>query len=1139
MNKEFKMFSRVALTVISTFVCAHATNTWTGSFDSDFNTATNYVENNWSEWTDYVFDTNAVNPTMSVDAFKGWGNIYLNSGLTNNIFISGAQPIVMAPAKAVEWGHNCGGTIALAADSKNLTISNTVLLAGELVMNVGASRTFTANGAVNWWSDQYGTTASIQKLGAGTAVLAGVNNYSGVTTLSGGVLNAATFSNYGVDGSLGNRSSGAELGGDVGILFLGGTLQYTGSTAQSTDRQIRIGTAGGTIDASGSGEGTISFTHSAANANLFHTPGTRTFTLTGSNTGTNTFAIGLQNQAASATSLRKSGAGTWVLTGANTYNGTTTVTEGTLSIGNWVATGLGTITVGNTASTTGTLNITSCTLNLGANSIYVGTANAVGIVNQSGGTVSFTSGNGLLVGNGATGTYNLSSGTLTGFSSSSRGVMIGVNNNSTGTFNLSGTGNLNLATGELAVGRNDGGSTGCTVVYNQTGGTASVGYLSIGGQGGSTATIATFSITGGTFSADNFQNFVAAASSSATLTLGGSAQVTLPAFPTRVGTANLTFDFTSGYLSPFATSTSYMSSMTHAYLTTNGATFNVATGKDITIAQVLENAPSQAGKLTKLGSGTLTLTASSTYSGGTTITAGTLQLGDGTSGKDGSLLGNITNNAALVCNVFGNQTVGGAISGTGTLTKYGAGTLTISGANSYTGETKINAGTLRLSASLLTDNFTATGTPNTYDLNYNLVNRQRGSAATKSWTPSGNTQVGNNTAVQQPSGTGGDYLLLAYGASAKLAGMPLSSANVAGPLKITFDMFKGSTTDSNKWTSFAMSSTGSAFPIAGSGEFGFLYRNNTGIQIFNNSNLLQNFGSTTGGDRFAFYLTDASGTDSPFAGNGTRLLVTQGGSVLGSYALNAGMGTSYLAFGTDGGTSPGMIGGVDNLEVIPQQTNILAPTNYVSLTTAGATLELDNVLQTVAGLDGIAGTSVVLGPLSRLTVNGDTDSTFSGGISGILSALIKSGTGMLTLSGTNTYGGTTTVSNGTLRIDGDSSGATGALTVEAGARLGGNGSYGGNITLNAGAGLNCELNLTDCTLACGQLSFHNLSFANCSFTAAPGVGYRTFTLIEASSLGAVSFVNAAGTIEGLHAKLYISGTKLMLGVGGGTLISFF
>jgi autotransporter-associated beta strand protein len=994
MNIEFKMFSRVSFAIVATLSSAHAANTWTGSLDSDFNTGANYVENNWSQWTDYIFDTNAVNPAMNVDDFTGWGNISLNSGLTNDIFISGAQPIIMAPAMAAVWGYDCGGTITLAADSKNLSVNTSFLISGTLNMDVGTGRTLTANGAVNFW-DGLGHPASLNKQGDGTAVLAGANNYTGGTTIN----------------------------------------------------------------------------------------------------------------------------------------------EGTLSIGNWGSTWLGTITVGNTASITGTLNITSGTLNLGGNSIFAGASGGIGIVNQSGGAVSFTSGNGLLVGNGATGTYNLSSGTLTGFSSTSRGVMIGVNNSSTATFNLSGTGNLNLGTGELAVGRNDEAATGCTVVYNQTGGTASVGYLSIGGQGGSTATIATFSLTGGTFSADNFQNLVTAASSSATLTLGTSAQVTLPAFPTRVGTANLTFDFTSGSLSPFSASTSYMSGLTHAYLTANGATFNVDTGKDITIAQVLENAPSQAGKLTKLGSGTLTLTAPSTYSGGTTITAGTLQLGDGTSGKDGSLLGNITNNAALVYNVFGNQKVGSAISGTGTLTKVGAGTLTLSGANSYTGETMVNAGTLRLSAPLLTDNFTTTGTPNTYDLNYNLANRQTGTEATKSWTPAGNTQVGNNTPVQQPSGTGADYLLLAFGGQAKLGDFGLSMGNVPGPVKISFDMFKGNTGIDYSWTSFSLTASGNAYPITGSGELGFLYRYNTGIQVFNNGGpAILELASTPGGDSFAFYLSDGAGTGSPFAGNGTRVIITQGGSVLGSYALDTGMGTSYLAFGSDGG----MIGGVDNLAVTPQQTNILAPTNYVSLTAAGATLELDNVLQTVAGLDGVAGTSVALGPLSHLTVNGDTDSTFSGGISGILSALTKSGIGMLTLAGTNTYIGKTTVSNGTLRIDGDCSGATGALTVEAGARLGGNGSYGGNITLNAGAGLYCELNRADCTLACrGQLSFDNLNFANCSFTVAPGVGYRVFTLIEAASLGTVSLVNAAGTIEGVPAKLFISGSKLMLGVGGGTLISIF
>jgi fibronectin-binding autotransporter adhesin len=62
--------------------------------------------------------------------------------------------------------------------------------------------------------------------------------------------------------------------------------------------------------------------------------------------------------------------------------------------------------------------------------------------------------------------------------------------------------------------------------------------------------------------------------------------------------------------------------------------------------------------------------------------------------------------------------------------------------------------------------------------------------------------------------------------------------------------------------------------------------------------------------------------------------------------------------------------------------------------------------------------------------------------------IIKTGDGSWMLSGTNTYTGTTTVSGGTLIINGNSSTATGAVTVAAGATLGGSGTIGGNTTIN-------------------------------------------------------------------------------------------
>jgi autotransporter-associated beta strand protein len=81
-------------------------------------------------------------------------------------------------------------------------------------------------------------------------------------------------------------------------------------------------------------------------------------------------------------------------------------------------------------------------------------------------------------------------------------------------------------------------------------------------------------------------------------------------------------------------------------------------------------------------------------------------------------------------------------------------------------------------------------------------------------------------------------------------------------------------------------------------------------------------------------------------------------------------------------------------------------------------------------------------------------STFDGVIldNGSVGNLVKAGTGTLTLTGANTYSGTTTVNGGTLLINGDQSAATGAVSVNnSGTTLGGTGTIGGAITVNSGA----------------------------------------------------------------------------------------
>ena len=459
-------------------------------------------------------------------------------------------------------------------------------------------------------------------------------------------------------------------------------------------------------------------------------------------------------------------------------------------------------------------------------------------------------------------------------------------------------------------------------------------------------------------------------------------------------------------------------------ITSNGHRVNLGDGTlgfTSAAAHALTGEISGTGNLAKSGSGTLTLSGPVNHTGSTIINSGTLE---------------VATNVA--------QTLRSTLSGGGAFLKSGSGTLTINQTQNHTGPTQVSAGSLRLAsgtAPLFTDNFAATGNPNTYDINYNLANRQTGTAAQQTWTGSGNVQVGNDTNVNAPSGTNGDYMLLAFGGGASLNGLPLSSGNVSGPVKINFDMFTGTASNTTDWTSFTLRSSGNGLPVAGSGELGFLYRTNTGIQIFNNGGTIADFGSTSAGDNFTFYLADSAGTGSPFAGNGTNVVVMQGSSVLGNYALNTGMGTSYLSFGSNGTR----IGGVDNLAINNFQNNLLNPSTPVSLTASGATLELDRVSQTVASLDGVAGSQVKIGTFSHLTVSGATDSTFAGEITGANGSLTKSGSSTLTLSGTNTYTGVTNVSAGTLFLSG-SLGNT-AVTVNDGAELAGGGTITGTLTL--------------------------------------------------------------------------------------------
>ncbi|EAB6225412.1 TPA: autotransporter outer membrane beta-barrel domain-containing protein [Salmonella enterica] len=122
-------------------------------------------------------------------------------------------------------------------------------------------------------------------------------------------------------------------------------------------------------------------------------------------------------------------------------------------------------------------------------------------------------------------------------------------------------------------------------------------------------------------------------------------------------------------------------------------TFNLADADDsFTVNTVLEDVDANSGwngqSLTKTGAGTLILNAENTYTGGTTISDGTLVANN----VEALGTGNVTDNATLELNTGGD--FDNAISGSGQVVKSGDETLTLSGANSYTGGTLISGGTL-------------------------------------------------------------------------------------------------------------------------------------------------------------------------------------------------------------------------------------------------------------------------------------------------------------------------------------------------------------------------------------------------------------------------------------------------------------
>jgi len=583
-------------------------------------------------------------------------------------------------------------------------------------------------------------------------------------------------------------------------------------------------------------------------------------------------------------------------------------------------------------------------------------------------------------------------------------------------------------------------------------------------------------------------------------------------------------------------------------------------GTDLLISSSIRN--ERVGNITKNGGGTLELTATdSTDTSGWIVNAGTLEIGGAGSLGSGSYAGTIANSGTFEYNSSADQTLSGVISGTGALVKDNSGTLTLSGTNTYTGATNVNGGVLEAQGGSAIGNSSAVtvNALGTFEVdNAETIGSLTGAGDV---TLNANLTTGDTTNTEISGNISGSGTLIKQGASTlTLSGdnsgfsggitlqnvnsrLALNSANAAGTGDLTFNhqtkLFNGASgpntinndITTNGWLYWEGGSK--ALEVAGD------WNNNSDVVWTNSSETLTMSGVVSGSASTGFY------------GNGTIALTNANNNFTGNYHATLDSTIQFTTVANSGvnsalgaGTQVRFDGGNQSFNGYYENIGAGGSTNRAITIGRTSQAREAGIANNGTGALNFSGTftnDASSGGTRTLLLGGDyagentISSVLSDGAGGGKIALTKEGSTTWTLSGTNTYTGATTVTDGTLIINGDHSGATGEINVSGTGILGGSGTL-ASMTVALGGAMSPgnspgTQTIADLTWGDGGSYIWEVNDSNGSEGADPGWDWIDVTTsFDLSGLSAGGFTIditslTTGNVAGLAAGFDYSGLE--------------